>query len=435
MASEELMVGIDIGSARIAVVVGEKSEDYDGKPVLSIIGAGEAVSDGVKNGIIVNIEKTVNRIREAVKSAEEMSDCDIEVMNCSIGGIHIRGFNSSGVSAVTGRKNGADREVSENDMKQACNTAAAVPLNNGETQLCTIPLYYKLDGNDDKILEPENMLCSRLEAEVHIIAAKDSAVKNLINSISKAGYIIKEKAPSTLANCKAVLSDEEKKGGILLIDIGADVTSFSVSVENVPYCTGTIGIGSRYITSDISKVIGIPLGIAEEIKKKDGICHETYLQEGKEIILPISCGVLADKAIKCSEVCEIIQARLWEIFMEIGNILETENQLENINGGIIFTGGGSLVPGICDLAHECFGRKARVGLPIGFVDNTGGKVNSPDYTVALGLVKGEYDNLVSSEQEPKKLKKPIRLKNKEKAPKGEKKNPVIKFFKGFISED
>lgn len=435
MANEELMVGIDIGSSRIAVVVGEKGEDYDGNPVLSIIGAGEAVSDGVRDGIIVNIEKTVSRIKEAVKSAEEMSDCDIEVMNCGIGGIHIRGFNSPGVAPVTGGKSGTEREVSKNDMKAACNSAAAVSLNNGEMQLCTIPLYYKLDGNDCRILEPENMLCSRLEAEVHIITAKESAVKNLTHSITKAGYTIKAKAPSVLATCMAVFSEEEKKGGILLVDIGADVTSFAVSVDNVPYCTAAVGMGSRYITSDISKVLGIPLNIAEEIKKNDGICHEIYLQEGKEIVLPISCGVLADKAIKCSEVCEIIQARLWEIFMEIGSILETENQLENINGGIIFTGGGSLVPGICELAYECFGIQARVGLPIGFEDHTGGRVNSPGYAVALGLVKGEYDNLVSSGQEQKKIKNPIRLKKKEKTPKEGKKNLVKEFLKGFFTED
>lgn len=444
MATEELMVGIDIGSSKVAAVIGECSENSAGVPVLSIVGVGEYPTDGVRGGVIINIESTVNSIREAVKAAGEMADYEVESLCCGIGGSHVSGINSSGVAPVRGKRSGNAAETSENDMKAACDSASAVALGADEMKIGTVPLFYRIDGNL-KVPNPENMLCSRLEAEVHIIKAGKTAVNNLTHTVSKAGFEVKATAPSSLAICKAVLTDDEKRSGILLIDLGADVTSVTVSVENAPYCTESVKIGGKYITSDISKVLRIPFDIAEEIKIKDGVCHETYLKEGNETILPLSCGDLAGRTISCTEICEIIQARLWEIFEEVAKILDEKNQIMNVYGGIVLTGGGALIPGICELATEYFGIQARAGNSVGFEDATGMAGNTR-YAVAMGLVKNEFENRFRSTSRIKRKRTESSYEEPDNTESGgplfflkrRKDKPKKKggsFFKGFFSEE
>lgn len=386
LISDTIIVGLDVGTVKVCAAIGEYGYDKNGMPRLNIIGMGEAPSDGVRNGVVINIESTLRRIIEAVESAEHMSGTTVKSVVCGIGGAHIKGINSRGVAAVAGEGGDKNREITRNDIYRAVESASAVALSLDKARLHVIPREYIIDGNGG-IKDPLNMIGTRLESEVHVIYGTVTAVQNLEKCVNRAGYEVEESVFLPLAGCFAVMTPDENKSGLLLINLGGGTTDIVVSMEGTPYYTGVIPIGGNKVTNDLSIVLKLPREIAEKIKLTEGVCHESLIREDEEIILPISVSAgRPDNVVMRSEVCEIIKARVLEIFSKIDEQLADTGCMKMLNGGIILTGGGALMPGICELAGEYFQMPVRIGYPEG-LSGPVQEFRDPRYADVIGLVR------------------------------------------------
>jgi cell division protein FtsA len=375
VATEELIVGLDIGTTKVCAIIGSYSETGS----LEIIGVGTTPSRGLRRGVVINIESTVKSIQNAVESAELMSGREVHGVTTGIAGGHIEGINSRGVVAVTGR----DREITKEDVDRVIDAAKAIVIPMDREVLHVIPQEFIVDQQGG-IRNPVGMVGVRLEAEAHIITGAVTSAQNIVKCVNRAGFKVNDIVLEPLASSKAVLTGDERELGVLLIDVGGGTTDVLVHIEGAPYHTEVLAIGGEQVTSDLSIMLKAPLEVAEKVKKEHGCCYVPAVLEDVEVAIP-GVGGRPPRKIGRRRIAEIIQPRMAEIFGMVREQVEKKGYLHHLGGGVVLTGGASLVGGAADLAAEIFGLPARVGYPV----RLGGLVAeyaSPMYATGVGLV-------------------------------------------------
>ncbi|PIE31621.1 cell division protein FtsA [candidate division KSB3 bacterium] len=380
-----IIAGLDVGTTKICAIVGEVNDENR----IDIIGIGSAPSRGLRKGVVVNIEGTVRSIEKAVKEAELMAGVDLNTVFVGIAGSHIKGINSRGVVAVSGK----DKEISKHDVNRAIDAARAVAIPVDREVLHILPQEYIIDEQDG-IIEPLGMSGVRLEVEVHIITAAVTSAQNLVKSVNRAGLEIDDIVLEQFGSSKAALTDQEKEIGAVLIDIGGGTTDVIVFVNGKVRHTSVLGLGGNHVTNDIAVGLRTPTGEAERIKCRYGCACSDLVEEDETIEVP-SVGGRKPRVLSRQVLSEIIEPRMEEIFTLVKTDLKDIGYDETLlAAGVVVTGGASIMKGIPELAERIFDLPVRRGMPT----NIGGLidvVNSPIYSTGVGLVQYgiEFDSL------------------------------------------
>jgi len=343
---------------------------YNDNGVLEITGVGTAPSTGLRKGVVVNIEATLQSVIKAVDAAELMSGRDVKDCFVGVAGANVEGINSRGVVAVTGK----GREICQSDVERVIEAARAIVIPMDREVLHVIPQTFIVDDQKG-IRDPLDMIGVRLEAEVHIITGSVTTAQNLVRCVNRAGF----KADGLILQ-----SLDEKELGCLLVDLGGGTTDVLMYSDGAPYFSASVGAGGSQVTNDISIVLNVPMDVAERIKRESGSCYLPHVEIDESIVVP-ALGGRAPKEISRAKVASIIQPRMEEIFRLVREKVEQPGFWGHIKGGIVLTGGGALMPGASDLAFEVFGVPVRTGAP----SSLGGLVDAyrnPAYSTAVGLV-------------------------------------------------
>ena len=382
---DNILVGLDIGTTKICTVVGEVSDG--GK--INIIGMGTNPSRGLKKGVVVNIESTVDSIKNAVEEAELMAGVEINSVYAGIAGGHIKSFNSRGVIAVR------DEEVNQGDIGRVVDAARAVAIPLDRKILHVIPQEFIIDGQDG-IKEPLGMSGVRLEAEVHIITGAVTSVQNIIKSVNRAGLEVLDMILQPLASSEAVLTPEEKELGVILVDIGGGTTDIATFMEGSLCQTAVIGIGGNHLTNDIAIGFRTPAAEAEKIKIKYGCALSSLVKEDETIEVP-SVGGRSPRVFSRQALSDIVQPRAEEIYSLVEKEIRKIGLEEMVASGVVITGGTSIMEGMPEISEQVLNLPVRRGIPM----NVGGLVdivNSPIYATGVGLLlyamKNQYSGSV-----------------------------------------
>jgi len=367
-----VIVGLDLGTTKTCVIVGEITPQG-----IDIIGIGSHPSEGLRKGVVVNIDSTVEAIKNAVEEAEHMSGCRISSVYAGIAGGHIKGQNSLGIVAVKGR------EVDEEDVQRAVEAAKAIAIPSDREILHTLPQNFIVDDQDG-IRDPVGMSGVRLEAKVHIVTGASTSIQNIVKSVNRVGLEIHEIVLEQIASSEAVLSNDEKDLGVALIDIGGGTTDIAVFTEGSIKHTAVLPVGGNYLTSDIATGLRTPLTEAEKIKIRYGCAFGALISKDETIEVP-SVGGREPRAISRQILGRIVEPRMEEILTMAYKEIVKSGYEDILAAGIVLTGGAALLEGITELAEQIFNMPVRRGRPIGFGGLTD-VVNSPMYSTGVGLV-------------------------------------------------
>ncbi|TMQ59734.1 MAG: cell division protein FtsA [Candidatus Eisenbacteria bacterium] len=375
MAEARIYAGLDIGTTKITAIVAEPEEDGEG---IRIVGVGTAPSDGLKRGVVVNLEKTTRSIQYAVQEAERMSGRTIRSVFTGIAGDHIRGINSRGVIAVS-RK---DAEIRPHDLERVIEAAKAVAIPADREILHVLPQEFIVDDQDG-IRDPVGMSGVRLEAEVHIITGAASACRNVIRAAERAGLQVEELVLEPLASADAVLTQDERDLGVALMDIGGGTTDLAIFYEGSVRHTAVIGLGGANVTNDLAIGLRTPVERAEQLKLQSG-CALTSMVSPKEVVQVPSVGGRMDREVSRHMLAMMIEPRIEEIF-ELGKKEIRTNHIADLLGaGLVLTGGASSLMGMPELAEQVFDLPVRRGFPMGITGLTEA-VCDPRYATGVGL--------------------------------------------------
>ena len=370
-----LVVGLDVGTTKICAVVGQIDDDG----AIDIIGIGVHPSKGLRKGVVVNIDSTVESIQKAVHEAELMSGVQIDSAFVGIAGGHIKGFNSRGVIAISGK----GREVTQADADRVIDAAKAVALPVDREVIHVLPQEFIIDDQGG-IKEPLGMSGVRLEAEVHIVTAAVTSAQNIIKCVNRAEIEVSDIVLEQLASAEATLLPDEKELGVVLLDIGGGTTGMAIFLRGSIWHSSVISLGGEHITNDIAIGLRTPSHEAEEIKKKYG-CAMTSLVKGDETIEVPSVGGRKARVLSRQLLCEIVQPRVEEIFSLVNREIQKTGYEDAIAAGIVVTGGTSKMEGIAELAEQIFDLPVRMGVPKG-VGGLVDVISSPQYATGVGLV-------------------------------------------------
>jgi cell division protein FtsA len=376
--TDSTIVGLDIGTTKICAIVGEVGEND-----LNIIGIGTHPSKGLRKGVVVNIESTVNSIKKAVEEAELMAGCEIASVYTGIAGGHIKSINSHGVIAVK------SREVTESDIERVIDTAKAVNIPMDREIVHVLPQEFIVDDQDG-IKEPLGMSGARLEAKVHIVTAAVTSAQNIVKCCNKTGLDVRDIALQQLASSEAVLSPEEKELGVVLVDIGGGTTDIAIFADGCIKHTAVIALGGNHLTSDIAIGLRTPAAEAEKIKKKYG-CAMTSMVKRDEMIEVPSVGGRKPRVVSRQILAEIVEPRVEEILSLVKREVVNSGFEDMVAGGVVLTGGSASLKGITEMAEQIFNLPVRRGVPVGIGGLTD-IVNSPMYSTGVGLVLYGYKN-------------------------------------------
>jgi cell division protein FtsA len=368
-----LIVGLDIGTSKVAAIVGELTSDGN----IEIIGIGSTPSRGLKKGVVVNLESTVQSIQRAIEEAELMAGCQIKSVYAGIAGSHIRSLNSHGIVAIK------DKEVTQYDIDRVIDSARAVAIPADQKILHILPQEFVIDLQEG-IKEPIGMSGIRLEAKVHMVTGSVSASQNIVKCIRRCGLEVDDIVLEQLASCNSVLTDDEKELGVCLIDIGGGTTDIAIFVEGAIKHTAVIPIAGDQVTNDIAVALRTPTLNAEDIKRKYA-CALTQLANIDEFIEVPSIGDRAPRKISTQNLAEIIEPRYEELMLLVQSELRRSGFEELIAAGIVLTGGSSKVMGLIDLAEEIFHMPVRMGGPQNVTGLTE-VVKNPIHSTGVGLL-------------------------------------------------
>ena len=352
MAKEykDLVVGLDIGTAKVMAVVAEVMPNGE----LKLAGLGVAPSSGLKRGVVVNIDATVQSIQQALKEAELMADCKITRVYTGITGSHIRGINSSGMVAVK------DREVTPADVARVVETARAINISTDQRLLLVEPQEFVIDGQDVK--EPIGMSGIRLEAKVHIVTGAQSAAENIIKCVRRCGLEVEQLLLNPLASSSAVLSDDEKELGVAMVDIGAGTTDVAIFTGGAIRHTAVIPIAGDLITSDIAMALRTPTKDAEDIKVESGFAKQLLADPEVQVEVP-GLGDRGPRMLSRQALAGVIEPRVEEIFSLVQQVVRESGYEEVLSSGIVITGGSAVMPGMVELGEDIFLKPVRRGIP------------------------------------------------------------------------
>ncbi len=375
MGEALIYAGLDIGTTKITAIVAEPEEDGEG---IRIVGVGTAPSDGLKRGVVVNLERTTRSIQYAVQEAERMSGRTIRGVYAGIAGDHIRGINSRGVIAVS-RK---DAEIRAGDLERVIEAAKAVAIPTDREILHVLPQEFIVDDQDG-IRDPVGMSGVRLEAEVHIITGAASACRNVIRAAERAGLVVEELVLEPLASADAVLTQDERDLGVALFDIGGGTTDVAIFYEGSVRHTAVIGLGGSNVTNDLAIGLRTPVERAEQLKLQSG-CALTSMVRPEEVVQVPSVGGRLDREVSRHMLAMMIEPRIEEIF-ELGKKEIRKNHIADLLGaGVVLTGGASSLEGMTELAEQVFDLPVRLGVPMGISGLTEA-VCDPRFATGVGL--------------------------------------------------
>lgn len=369
--NDKIIVGLDIGTTKVCAIVGEL---VDGS--LEIVGVGIAPSKGIKKGVVINIEETVDSIKKAVHDAEVMAGIKIQNVFVGIAGGHIKSYNSTGIIAIK------NRTVTEADKRRVIDAAQALNIPLDREILHVLPQEYIVDSQDG-IKEPLGMSGVRLEVKVHIVTAAISAVENVIKCCRMAGLLVKDIVLEQLAASEAVLTDDEKDLGVALVDLGGGTTDIAVFHNGSIKYTSVLAMGGNHITNDIAIGLRTATQEAEMLKIKFGSAMSSLVDKTEMVEVP-SVGTRKNKIIPRTTIADIIEPRMEEIFALVNREIMKSEASNFITSGVVLTGGGALLNGALELGEQVFGMPVRVGVPkiSGVVD----LVSSPQLATGIGLV-------------------------------------------------
>ena len=370
---DNIVVGLDIGTTKICAIVGEKTKDG-----IEIIGIGSHPSKGLRKGVVVNIESTVESIKQAVSEAELMAGCEIHRVYCGIAGGHIRAFNSHGVIAIK------SREITQADIDRVIEAAQAVVIPPDREVIHVIPQEYIVDDQEG-ILDPMGMIGIRLEVKVHIVTAAVTSAQNIVKCANKAGLDVADIALQQIASSEAVLNADEREIGVVLVDIGGGTTDIALYHNGSIKFTTVISLGGNQVTGDIAVGLRTPTVEAERLKKQFG-CAMTSMVSRDDTIEVTSVGGEKSRTVSRYLLCEIIEPRLEEIFELVKREIIKSGYDSLISSGVVLTGGSAAMEGATDLAEQVFGLPVRRGLPAG-ITGLVDVVKSPAYATGVGLVR------------------------------------------------
>ncbi|QJT08855.1 cell division protein FtsA [Oceanidesulfovibrio marinus] len=372
MAKGELIVGLDIGTTKICAVVGEPTEEG-----VDIVGIGTSPSTGLRKGVVVNIEQTVQSIKKALEEAELMAGCEIRSVYAGIAGSHIKGFNSHGVIAVKGG------EVGPKDVERAIDAAKAVAIPLDREVIHILPQEYIVDDQRG-IADPQGMAGVRLEVKVHIVTGAVTSAQNIVRSCHRSGLDVADIVLESLASSKAVLTEEEREIGVALVDLGGGTTDIAVFADDSIKHTGVLALGGANLTNDIAFGLRTPMVAAEKIKIKYGCALAELVKSSDTIEVP-SVGGRDARRLSRQVLAEICEPRVEEMLSLVDQELVRSGFKNQIGAGVVLTGGTSLIEGMQELGEQIFNMPTRVGFPSG-VGGLKDVVNSPMYATAVGLL-------------------------------------------------
>jgi cell division protein FtsA len=374
MSKSDLIVGLDIGTTKICAVVGELNSNG----LVEVVGIGANPSTGLRKGVVVNIDQTVQSIKKALEEAERMAGCEIRSVYVGIAGSHIKGFNSHGVIAVKGG------EVAPRDVDRALDAARAVAIPADREVIHILPQEFIVD-NQRGIIDPLGMAAVRLEVKVHIVTGAVSSAQNIIRSCHRSGLEVADIALESLASSKAALTGEEREIGVALVDLGGGTTDIAIFANDSIKHTGVLGLGGQNLTSDIAFGLRTSMAAAEKIKLKYG-CALAEMVRSDEFIEVSSVGGREPRRLSRQVLADICEPRLEEILFLVEQELSHSGYKDMVGAGVVLTGGASLIEGCQELAEQVFNLPTRIGHPL----NIGGLkdvVDSPKYATAVGLLR------------------------------------------------
>jgi len=375
MAKEagNLIVGLDIGTAKVAALVAELRPDGS----LEILGMGGHESKGLKKGVVVNIEATVNAVQRALEEAELMADRKITSAFVGIAGSHIKSFNSTGMVAIK------DKEVTALDVGRVIDTAKAVNIPTDQQILHVLRQEFIIDGQED-VREPIGMSGVRLEVKVHIVTGAVSAAQNIVKCVRRCGLEVSDLILQPLASSRSVLSEDEKDLGVCLVDIGGGTSDVAVFTHGAIRHTAIIPIAGDQITNDIAMALRTPTAEAETIKIRHGVALRQLADPNEMIEVP-GIGERAPRTLSRQTLAEVIEPRVEELFSLVQQVLRESGFEELLSSGIVLTGGSSVMRGMVELGEEVFHMPVRVGIPR-YAGGLSEIVCSPRYATSVGLL-------------------------------------------------
>jgi cell division protein FtsA len=375
MAKEykDLVVGLDIGTSKVMVVVAEVLAGGE----LKLAGLGVSPGNGLKRGVVVNIDATVQSIQQALKEAELMADCKISRVYTGITGSHIRGINSSGMVAVK------DREVSSADVARVVETAKAINISTDQRLLLVEPQEFVIDGQD--VREPIGMSGIRLEAKIHLVTGAQSAAENIIKCVRRCGLEVEQLMLNPHASSKAVLTEDEKDLGVAMVDIGAGTTDVAIFTGGAIRHTAVIPIAGDLITSDIAMALRTPTKDAEEIKVESGCAKQLLADPQAQVEVP-GLGDRGPRMLGKQALAGVIEPRVEEIYQLVLQVIRESGYEEVLSSGIVITGGSAVMPGMLELGEDIFLKPVRRGLPQ-YSAALADMVSQPRAATVMGLLE------------------------------------------------
>ncbi len=371
---DEIIVGLDIGTTKIACIIGEVSNNG-----IDIIGIGSHPSQGLRKGVVINIDATINSIKKAVEEAELMAGCEVNTVYAGIAGGHIQGFNSHGIVAVN-----KEKEVKAGDLSRVVDAARAVAIPMDRQVLHVIPQEYIIDDQDG-IKEPLGMTGVRLEAKVHIVTASVTSAQNIIKCARACGLHVADIVLEQLASSEAVLGADEKELGVAVVDIGGGTTDIAIYSKGSLVHTAVLSLGGNHLTNDIAVGLRTPMAEAERIKQRFG-CALTSRVNPEETIEVPSVGGRPPRILSREILSEIIEPRVEEIFAYVAREIKESGCEDLIAGGVVITGGTTILDNMPELAEEVLGVPVRRGVPRG-VGGLVDVVRNPKFATGVGLVQ------------------------------------------------
>src|SRR5947209_18412511 len=399
-------VGLDIGTSRVTCIIGEPG---DGQTV-DIVGIGESESRGLRKGVVVDPEAAVEAITRAVEEAERMSGLETEEVAINLSGSHIMSFNGQAIVAVSGRERevshdnghsrrsfygppahvvvaGRDREITQDHVRRAIESASAIQLPAGRETVDRLPQECIADDKDG-INDPVGMIGARLAVKLHIVTSPVTARQNVINSVNRAGLVVGEMVLEQLAAAEATLTDDDKEFGAALVDIGAETTGLIIYQRGAVQHTAVFALGGSHFTNDIAVGLRTPIPEADKIKRADGCACGLSLSEAErsELVEVPSVGGRPPRQLSRQILCDILQPRAEEVLSHVADEIREAGWEGQLSSGVVLTGGGALLEGMCEIAEQVFDAPVRLGYPER--DRFGGlieDIQSPAWAAASGL--------------------------------------------------
>ncbi|RPI72300.1 MAG: cell division protein FtsA [Ignavibacteriales bacterium] len=373
-----IIAGLDLGTTKVCAVIAERFDDGH----FNTLGFGVAPSEGLHKGLVANIGKTAEAIKEAVSIACNRAGFDISTVNVGVAGEHITSMRHRNYVTISGE----DKEITRQDLERLEADVRTIRIPSDRQILHIIPEEFSIDYQTG-IENPIGMSGSRLEATNHIVLASIPAIQNIKKSVERAGLVVKDYILQPIASSSSVLEENEKDLGVALIDIGGGTTDIAVFHRKAIKHTRVIGVAGNQVTNDIRESLGIVTEEAENLKKEYGYATESAIIREEDILIK-GVGARGNTKIPISLLTQIISLRMKELFVLVDNEIRSAGFKNKIKAGIVLTGGGSLIKGCSELAEEVFGLPARIGVPLVHGEGLTNEIESPEFATVAGLIRG-----------------------------------------------